>query len=323
MLEFEQILNKIGFYPKKYRDSWSYQGRTVEFFGLGDKTKGESSSNRVIGAGRDFLYVTEVDKITSETFRQLEVRTKEFVILDFNPTKPKPWIRTEIEEERKARLKDVEVFVSNYTHNPFLTKPQIAAIEYQRETNPNWFKAMGLGEYSDAEFLIFPNVHIIADEDFKPSSKNRFYGIDFGFSDPQTVIEVYEKENQIYINQVSYEQNQTIDQLLEVIHTRCDKKGLFVCDSSRPDSIQYLQNKKVAAIASKKGQGSILSGIAGIQTYSKINITVSSKETIEEFKNYSLLENDRPQDGNDHAIDPVRYVWLTCFSKGMRPILFG
>ena len=54
-------------------------GSKLEFFSADQPQK-------VRGPRRDRLFINEVNNIPHETFDQLEVRTKEFIFLDWNPT---------------------------------------------------------------------------------------------------------------------------------------------------------------------------------------------------------------------------------------------
>ena len=54
-------------------------GSQIEFFSTdnGDKLR---------GARRDRLFINEANNVTFDAFEQLEIRTKDFIILDWNPT---------------------------------------------------------------------------------------------------------------------------------------------------------------------------------------------------------------------------------------------
>ena len=65
---------------------------TIEFFSADDDGK-------LRGARRDILFVNECNRITWEAFTQLEIRTREKVILDFNPVS-RFWVHNKLMQHR-------------------------------------------------------------------------------------------------------------------------------------------------------------------------------------------------------------------------------
>ena len=64
------------------------------------------------------------------------------------------WINTELEQKRKLDKGDVELIVSNYKDNTFLPQTLVDEIEYLQETDPEFWKIYGLGEYGNITGLI-------------------------------------------------------------------------------------------------------------------------------------------------------------------------
>jgi len=91
-------------------------GSIIEFFSTdnGDKLR---------GARRDRLFINEANNVTFEAFEQLEIRTKDFVILDWNPS-------NELE---------------------------------QRKNRKGWWKVYGLGQLGEVEGKIYKDWAIIDD----------------------------------------------------------------------------------------------------------------------------------------------------------------
>src|SRR6476661_42479 len=101
-------------------------GSKIEFFSADQPTK-------VRGPRRDRLFINEANTVPYETFEQLEVRTKEFVFLDWNPT-TEFWFYTEVLGKRD----DVEHIIITYQDNEALDPAIVRSIE-QRKANKNWF----------------------------------------------------------------------------------------------------------------------------------------------------------------------------------------
>ena len=142
--DFEYILKEYGYYQhvthNKTNRTYSFDGRMVEMFGADDEQK-------LRGYKSDILYVNEANELNyHKEFLQLRLRTKELIIIDFNPSDPYTWIKTELEDKRAHIKGDVETIVSTYKDNSTLTDQQIAEIEYLKETDPTLWHVYGLGE---------------------------------------------------------------------------------------------------------------------------------------------------------------------------------
>ena len=98
----------------------------------------------------------------------------------------------------------------------------------------------------------------------------------------------------------------------------------FVCDSSRPEIIQDMQNDRIPAEPSIKGAGSVESGIQFIQSLigeKRIYVSSVCVKTLREFDSYVMdgsvirktQENpDQLLKKNDHCLDALRYVITAC-----------
>lgn len=89
MRDWEKIMKEHRYFKEKNWDKtnsvYTYEtGSKIEFFSV-------DQSEKVRGARRDRLFINEANNISFATFEELEVRTKEFVILDWNPTNEFWW----------------------------------------------------------------------------------------------------------------------------------------------------------------------------------------------------------------------------------------
>jgi phage terminase large subunit len=92
-------------------------GTRIEFFSLDDSQKAR-------GPRRWRLWCNEGNELSYEEWRQLTMRTKSSIWLDYNPSMLKHWIYDKVE----TRI-DCEVISSTYLINPFLTEDNIREIE--------------------------------------------------------------------------------------------------------------------------------------------------------------------------------------------------
>ena len=66
------------------------------------------------GPGRDILFCNEANELKLEDFRQLNMRTRELTIIDYNPSDEFHWIYDHI-----LTRDDVEFYITTFENNPF------------------------------------------------------------------------------------------------------------------------------------------------------------------------------------------------------------
>ena len=117
-------------------------GSKIEFFSV-------DQPGKVRGPRRDRLFINEANNVPYETFDQLEVRTKDFIFLDWNPTNSF-WFY----EEVQGRRNDVDHLVLTYKDNEALPQAIVEAIE-QRKERKGWWKVYGEGQLGEVEGKIY------------------------------------------------------------------------------------------------------------------------------------------------------------------------
>lgn len=282
------------------------------------------------GARRDLLYVNEANRISWETFSQLEVRTREQVILDFNPVN-EFWAHTEL--INNAMRTDVEFLKVTYKDNEALDSATVNAIEQRRgDGTSNWWRVYGLGEIGSLEGNVYDGW--IAIDEIPKDAKLVRYGVDFGFSnDPTAVIAVYEDDEKgIWLKQELCQCKLLTPDLVRHLQGFMQKDGdsLFVCDNARPEIIAELQANGIRAIGCDKTPGEKMNGkrynIELVQRR-KVHYLASDKELEREYLTYAWRKKkstgeilDEPEDGNDHCMDAIAYAVRDLERK---PIQYG
>jgi len=289
-------------------DSWNKtdyvytfeSGSKIEFFSA-------DQPGKVRGPRRDRLFINEVNNISYETFDQLEVRTKDFIFLDWNPVS-EFWFYTDILGKRD----DVEHIKLTYKDNEALDINLIRAIE-QRKGNKNWWKVYGLGELGEIEGKIYRDWQII--DDVPHEARLERYGLDFGYTnDPTAIVAIYHHNGGLIFDEVTYQRGLTNRQIADVFNTK--EKALTIADSAEPKSIDELKEYGLNIQPSHKGKGSVLQGIQYVQAQ-RVSVTKRSLNIIKEYRNY-LWATDRdgrvinePEGGFDHTMDAIRYGLTT------------
>ncbi len=274
-------------------------GSIIEFFSA-------DRIDKALGARRYMLYGNEINSLKFEVWDEL-ARRSEFVIGDFNPTS-QFWLEKFIEY-----YGEVEVILSNYTKNPFLTEVERSRIERRVQIDPNFKRIHVDCEYGSYEGLVFTE---FAEIDAMPEGLARNFGIDWGFSNDDTaVIEIGIKGNNIYMNEKIYQTGLTNSDLAKLLVERGVLKyhDEIVADSAEPKSIEELRRAGFTIIPCFKGEDSIRKGIDYMKSHN-LFVTKKSVNLIRELRNYSWARDksgnatNKPMDLFNNAIDAARYA---------------
>jgi len=270
-------------------------GSQIEFFSTdnGDKLR---------GARRDRCFMNEANNCTFDAFEQLEVRTKEFFIIDFNPTN-EFWAYTEL----KGRT-DVEWLVLTYLDNEALSKEIVASIE-QRKERKGWWQVYGMGQLGEVEGKIYKDWAII--DEIPHEARLERYGMDYGYSnDPSAITAIYYYNGGYIFDEITFQKGMSNKQLADVLNSQ--DKALVVGDSAEPKSNDEIMSYGVNIIGAVKGRDSVNQGIQYVQAQ-RISVTKRSVNIIKEYRNY-LWKTDKngkilnePEHQFSHSMDSIRY----------------
>ena len=283
-------------------------GSTIEFFSTDNEQK-------IRGSKRMILFVNEANELDFLQWQQLQMRTTDFSIIDYNPSfTDDHWI-CEINKEPSTYW-----FISTYKDNPFLEEKVIKEIESLKDKNPSLWRIYGLGLQAIVEGLIFENVKELK-HDYIPFEKRKHHyrGMDFGYTnDPTAIIDVYICGDELWLDEICYRTKMLSSDIIKEIknaNNRDRSNVEIISESADPRLIDELNNAGLDVKPVRKYAGSIIAGINKMQTM-KIFITNRSVNLKKEYKNYTYRQNkdgkwlNEPIDSFNHGIDAVRYVVL-------------
>ena len=297
--DFLDYLITTGQYnDKDYNRStltFTFNNSIIEFFSIDQPAK-------VYGATRDILFVNEVNSISEEIFKQLAIRTKEKIFVDFNPTH-EFYIHTDYMKRPNAKF-----IHSTFRQNPYLSKEIINELLTAGERNENFKKVFVEGEIGSIEGVVFENWEVGEFDD----SLQYIYGQDYGFvNDPTTLIKVAidKKKKILYLYECYYTKGMTTNQIFEA-NSRFAGNTLIVADSAEPRLIEELRARGNNIVAAKKGQGSVSAGLLSMLDY-KIIVDPNSHNLMSELRNYVWLDGRSKIviDAYNHCIDAMRYAF--------------
>lgn len=303
MRDFLNIMQEHGYFKDALwsKTDFTYifeTGSKIEFFSADQPSK-------VRGPRRDRLYINECNNVPYEAFDQLEVRTKDEVWLDWNPTNAF-WFYEEVMPHREH-----DFITLTYKDNEGLDPNIVQSIE-ARKHNKAWWTVYGLGQLGEVEGKIYRDWQIIDAVPHEARLERR--GLDFGYSaDPAALVAVYYYNGGYILDQELYRTGMRNQPIADLIKNLPEPQTLVIADSAEPKSIDDLALAGVVVQGAEKGQGSLSRGISHVQDQ-RISVTKRSVDLIREYRNYMWKfdrdgrQLDVPESGNDHAMDAVRYA---------------
>lgn len=278
-------------------------GSVIEFFSA-------DNGSKVRGPRRDLLFINEANSVAWEIYYQLNLRTKESTVLDWNPS-GEFWLH----EMLLPTMQESEYLFTRTTYqdNPALGEKTIREIERLRLIDPTLYRIYGEGKTGQIQGIIFTNVGYVAE--MPTNARKRAFGLDFGFTnDPSVLVEGCELHGEIFAREVFYETGLTNDDICKRMEAAGVKKTDEIwADAAEPKSIEEIRRKGWNIRAAIKGADSVNFGIDLLKKY-KINITNDSLNAKKEARNYKWKTDNKtgkplnvPIDAYNHFFDGLRY----------------
>ena len=314
MRDFKKIMQETN----RWEDVNFNKSSKIYNFPNGSQIEFLSTDNMTSrGPRRDVLFVNEANGISYETFDQLATRTRDFVILDYNPSS-KFWAHEELVE---GKQKDKTTFLTlTYLDNEALSKQERENIESRKpkedEEPSNWWTVYGLGQIGSLEGNVFEGWCEMGAEEIKQEGKLIRYGLDFGFSNDETaMVAAYDMgDNKLGLIELVYEKGLLGSQYAPKFESiGIDPNILIVADSARPEIIAEIKHSGFRIVGADKNPGSVLRSIDYLKQY---QVFYCGKNLKQEYLSYAWRKKrtgeilDEPQDGNDHCVDCCRYIAL-------------
>lgn len=332
--DFHMALDLCGAWPlfEENKTNLTYTNRqtgtVIEFFALDDAQKAR-------GPRRDRLWCNEGNELAYEDWRQLTMRTRGGIVLDYNPSMLRHWIYDEVETRP-----DCEIVHSTYADNDYLTPENIREIEVDVPVyalpgggeyidwlgeyegpgvllsgDPFRWAVFGLGKRGVALQAIYPSLY--DSEGLTPQRQRRF-GLDFGYNHPLSLTEVEYRDKpgraELHIDQLIHDSYLTSDDLVKLLPTvGVGRRDLIMADGARPEMIEDVRRAGYNIKAADKGPGSVKAGIDKLKGV-KLCFTRRSKQARDQFQDYRWkqtaqgLITDEPAKVEDDAPDSVRYA---------------
>jgi len=307
--DFVKIMQMFGIYQdSKFVAGTLYRfpnGSFIKFIGLDKSDVGK-------GLRSDVAYFNEVNKIDSETYRQVASRTKK-VYADFNPD-----AEFFIHKEVLGRT-DCDFLKLTFQDNELLDAEEKKEILRYKELGYNssgdvinkyWankWKVYGLGEVGGIDGAVFEHYEEI---DMPEDARLLYYGCDFGYATSKfAVIGIYNWNGRKVLKQFAYKTNLTNQEGAMEFKRNGYTKGVVYCDSAEPKSIRELQIEGIQAVKCDSKQDIKVFAIQSLNQ-DKFYVDRNSTDLINELRYYVYDEKTgKPRKTNeDHLMDAMLYA---------------
>lgn len=279
-----------------------------------------TGTTRGINKARGFTaygaYVNEASLCEESVFQEINNRCSgrgSRILVDTNPDHPNHWLKKHYIDKAGSDILEVHFRLDD--NSCFLTPAYIESLKATTPQGYRYDRAI-LGLWTIAQGRIFNNFEIKA---FNPSLIIAEYegtGMDFGWNDPSTLIQVKVKDDTAYIYGEFYQKEQEVDDIYALLKER----GLLNAPHFRGDGgglgkpyVEGLRKRGVNITPASKGKGSILAGISFLQGL-KLVVHPECTALAEELERYSWKTTaggsmeDVPEDVFNHVIDALRYA---------------
>ena len=294
---FVEVLHSMGLYSKQQHNKSEHiytfdNGSMVEFFSVDDEQK-------IRGRKRDVCWCNEANELLFDDYTQLNMRTTDKIILDYNPSESSSWLY-EVDPKESITIK------STYKDNPFLDKNIIKAIEDLKRTDEDLYQIYALGKRIISKQNIYRGWEFLEQ---KPERFRQFiYGLDFGYQHPTALTRIWWDEKDLFLEPVIYESYMTSADIV----ARFDSLGIeknveIMADYARPEIIYELRTNGYNVQDADK---SVQSGINSVKTF-KVYCQ-ENEHARKEYENYKYKKvkdniTDDPVKLHDDFMDSVRY----------------
>lgn len=301
MKDFFEVLKYMNLYKKSNHNMThsEYQfdtGCVVEFYGADDEQK-------LRGRKRDFAWLNEANELLKEDFRQINARTTEKILIDYNPSALESYLY-ELPDERTITIH------STYKDNPFLSEQQIIEIEDTQFTDPDYYTVFGLGKRAFTRENVFVEWKVLKE---KPHTFTEFiYGLDFGFNHPTALVKVWFNrfKKELYLEELIYETNLTSNDIVNKMNKLgVDKNAIIVAETARPEIVKDIRGAGYQVVNAIKD---VKDGINNLRTF-MVYLSPDAPNLKKENMNYRYVKKN----GNiteeviklwDDGMDATRYA---------------
>jgi phage terminase large subunit len=212
---------------------------------------------------------------------------------------------------KESKDQDYKSFRFTTYDNPFIPREEVDKTKI--ELTEDSFAQEYMADFRKTEGLVFKefdrNKHLSGTIPMGES----IAGIDFGYSNPSSVVNVIKTGNKYYVNDEWYRTHQTTDQIAAAAINFAPSK--VYADPAEPDRIEVLRAKGLYCVDVSKDTAASIEKMHEIFLQNRLIIHPRCENLIYELETYAYPDTkdgrnaeEKPIKHNDHAIDALRYA---------------
>lgn len=309
--DFVDILVSMGIYDERYHNKTHHtlwiNGNLFRFVGMDKAMKKR-------GFKGDVLFINEANGLSLEDWVQLKIRTAEQIFIDYNPSEYF-WLDEHVIEKEHESL--FEIIHSTYKDNyDFLPEWQIKDIESLINIDDYYYNVYTKGVLVEMKGKIYSNYSLIDPEIYDAIDADEiFYGIDWGYEHPMTLIEIKKAQEKYYERELFCESKKQVEDLITFMGSKnLSMTADMFADPAYPADIQKVRDAGYEVIKAKK---EIEAGIRYCQGLKRF-ICKSSVNHIRQTNRYKWKQTSdnkiitgQPVKIDDDCPDAQRYAEYT------------
>lgn len=200
-------------------------------------------------------------KFGYQIYRQLLMRTRGQVFIDYNPAAPF-WVH-----DKLIGKADVDTFYTDHRSNRFIPEYRHAEIEKQKDIDFEWWKVYGRGLTGNVTGIVYPRRRVVEQW---PELSEVIWGIDYGYSVGATAIMKtgIDRANKIvYEKGCCYQPGLTADQIIQIMKENGYISGQPFYSEHDPDMVSQLRGKGIVVYMAAKGELSEFNAINKLRNW--------------------------------------------------------
>ncbi len=212
----------------------------------------------------DDAFINEANtvKFGYKIYRQLLMRTKGQVFIDYNPSAPF-WVH-----DKLIGKPDVDLFITDHRSNEFLPEYRHLEIEKQKDLDPDWFRVPGRGLTGNVQGIVYPRRAVVPS--WPEDIEEIIWSADYGYSVGATAIMktgIDRKNKTVYEKACCYQPGISEDQIIQIIRENGYIDGQPFYSEHDPDMVTRLRGKGIVVYMARKGEQSEFNAINKLRNW--------------------------------------------------------